>query len=243
MTKRKGRHSNEFAEKVRKYSNSFMSHMESIHGSEANQHLEDSSIHGFEGNKRYTNEYIEQSKKRLEINFGNSRVKKYNEKFIEFLKKTYGENEYLNYIENKNDSIIVKEFPDNTRYSQKYLELRKGNSENVKKCRFDENQKEIDQINIMTQNLIELNSFKKEKLDVLLNNEKDLESLNEIINYLKKLVKCNRCERPIKEIGFKNHFKNCLKKDKVLNELVEEVYNFTITLFILLLIIFFFIYF
>ncbi len=223
MTKRKGRHSNELADKVSKYSKSFMNHIESIYGSEANQHLEDSSIDGFDGNKRYSNEFIEQSKKRLEINFGNSRVKKYNEKFIEFLKKTYGENEYLNYIENKNDSIIANEFPDNTRYSQKYLELRKGNSENVKKCRLDENQKEIDQINEMKQNLIELNSFNREKLDVLESNNQDKENLNEIINYLKKLVKCNRCERPIKQIGFKNHFKNCLKKDRVLNELTEEV--------------------
>ena len=84
MTKRKGRHSNELADKVSKYSKSFMNHIESIYGSEANQHLEDSSIDGFDGNKRYSNEFIEQSKKRLEINFGNSRVKKYNENVFQY---------------------------------------------------------------------------------------------------------------------------------------------------------------
>ena len=164
MAKTKGRPLDVNKITVNKYKKEFISYMQNIHGSNAEDHFEDSNISQFPQNDRYTKEFLDYSMKKVEISFGNTSVKKYKPEFINFLKSTYGEEKYLEYIENKNIETITKVFPRETRYSEEYCNHRSKNTLNVKKFRRNAADNETRLFNEIQSSLADLIENGKEKL-------------------------------------------------------------------------------
>jgi hypothetical protein len=164
MAKSKGRPSNANKNPINKYKSSFIAYMHSKHGNEAELHYEDSNIKEFPLNERYTEEFLKDSKKKVEISFGNNTVSKYKRKFLDFLQITYGNEKYLEYVENKNLESINRLFPGEDRYSEEYFSHRMRNTSNVKRFRRKAADAETRNFNEILSNLTDLIEKGKEKL-------------------------------------------------------------------------------
>lgn len=166
MSKRKGRPIISNKQSVSKYKQAFITYITENHGvCEAESHYEDSDVPGFSDNERYTDEFLKESKQKLQISFGNTKVEKYKQEFLEYLKNMFKNNDrYLDYIENKNMPQINNVFPGESRYSGDYFKHRSKNTTNVKKFRKKLADNETQTFNEIICNLNDLLDKKKDEL-------------------------------------------------------------------------------
>ena len=80
------------------------------------KHIED-PYDEYPDNTRYTDAFLQ--KKQLTRMFGNSKIEKYTDEFIKYLKSNFID--WENYLENTCNEKIKAEFPGNERYAENFM--------------------------------------------------------------------------------------------------------------------------
>lgn len=117
------------------YKFAFLDYMNALYGDTAELFYENPNILGFPNSERYTDQFLQDCKKKMTVKLGRRIVCKYKQSFLDFLQLNFGNEKYLDYIENRNCHVINLNYPDDGRYSEDYCRYRFVNNCNVKKSR------------------------------------------------------------------------------------------------------------